>query len=43
MLRNRLGAVAAILAVGALAIAAATSAATHRTTDAGTVVFLSTQ
>ena len=43
MLRNRLGAVAAILAVGTLAIAAATSAATHRTADAGNVVFLSTQ
>jgi len=43
MIRNRLGAVAAILAVGTLAIAAATSAATHRTGDAGNVVFLSTQ
>jgi multiple sugar transport system substrate-binding protein len=43
MLRNRLGAVA-VLAVGALAIAAGTSAATHRThADAGNVVFLSTQ
>jgi multiple sugar transport system substrate-binding protein len=43
MLRNRLGAVAAVLAVGALAIAAGTSAGTQRTSDAGNVVFLSTQ
>ena len=43
MLRNRLGLVAAAVAVGVLAAAAGTSAATHRTADNGNVVFLSTQ
>jgi multiple sugar transport system substrate-binding protein len=44
MLRNRLGLVAAAVAVGVLAAAAGTSAATHRTqANAGNVVFLSTQ
>jgi multiple sugar transport system substrate-binding protein len=44
MLRNRLGVVLAVVAVGVLAVTAGTSAATHRTqADAGNVVFLSTQ
>ena len=43
MLRNRLGLVAAMVAVGVLAAAAGTSAGTHRTADNGNVVFLSTQ
>jgi multiple sugar transport system substrate-binding protein len=44
MLRNRLGAVSAVVAVVVLAIAAGTSSASHRSqADAGNVVFLSTQ
>jgi multiple sugar transport system substrate-binding protein len=44
MLRNRIGLVAAVVAVGVLAAAAGTSAANQRTqADAGNVVFLSTQ
>ena len=46
MLRNRLGPVAAVVAVGVLAVAGAagTSTAAHRSqADAGNVVFLSTQ
>jgi multiple sugar transport system substrate-binding protein len=44
MLRNRLGAVVAVVAFGVLAIAAGTSTASHRSqADAGNVVFLSSQ
>jgi multiple sugar transport system substrate-binding protein len=43
MLRNRLGLFAAAVAVGVLAAAAGTSAATHKKSDAGNVVFISSQ